>query len=85
MTVFTGPQDRRRSDSPRRGGPARGGRRATDVVRTSLLAWLLALMATWAVAQTPMHFGFDIKSLALARTLGVPVTYGSTWDGDWIQ
>jgi hypothetical protein len=86
MSIYPGPQDRRRADSPRRGGAAqRGGRRATDAVRTGVVAWMLALMATWAVAQAPMHFGFDIKSLALARTLGVPVTYGSTWAGSWIQ
>jgi hypothetical protein len=46
---------------------------------------MLSLMATWAVAQAPMQFGLDIKSLTRARNLGAQVTYGSTWAGPWIQ
>jgi hypothetical protein len=54
-------------------------------VRTGIVTWLLALMGSWAFAQAPMNFGFDIKSLMRARSLGVQVTYGSTWAGPWIQ
>jgi hypothetical protein len=50
-----------------------------------VVAWLLAVMASGAVAQSPMNFGFDIKSVMRARELGVPVTYGSTWAGPWVQ
>jgi hypothetical protein len=62
----------------------RGGRRATDVVRAAVAASLLALSSA-AFAQPAMQFGFDLKSVARARELGIPVGYGSTWAGAWIQ
>ncbi len=35
--------------------------------------------------QNPIQFGFDTKSVAQARELGIPVAFGSTWAGPWIQ
>lgn len=32
-----------------------------------------------------MQFGFDAKSVQRARSLGMPVTYASTWAGVWNQ
>jgi hypothetical protein len=32
-----------------------------------------------------MRLGFDNKSIQQARALGVPVSYGSTWAGSWVQ
>ncbi|MDO8681095.1 MAG: fibronectin type III domain-containing protein [Acidobacteriota bacterium] len=37
------------------------------------------------MAQAPVQFGFDAKSVNRARSLGMPVTYGSTWAGAWNQ
>jgi hypothetical protein len=73
--------DRRRSD--RRSG-WRGGRRASDLVRSGIVASLLSLSSA-ALAQSAMQFGFDTKSVAQARQLGMPVAYGSTWAGPWNQ
>jgi hypothetical protein len=72
--------DRRKGD--RRSG-FRGGRRASDLVRSGMVASLLAVSAT-AFAR-PIQFGFDTKSVATARELGMPVAYGSTWAGPWNQ
>ena len=82
--VSAKPLDRRSAGTTRRDGRG-GGRRATDVMRTSVAVGLVAILSSWAFAQTPMQFGFDIKSIGRARTLGVPVTYASTWAGPWIQ
>lgn len=73
----------RRRDTPDRRGTARGGRRATDVVRSGIFSTLFALISSSVLAQSPMQFGFDAKSVGRARNLGVPVTYGSTWAGAW--
>jgi hypothetical protein len=37
------------------------------------------------VAQAPVQFGFDTKSVSRARALGMPVTHASTWAGAWNQ
>jgi hypothetical protein len=62
----------------------RGGRRAADVIRTGVLAACLGFLASSAQAQG-MPFGFDAKALPRARSLGMPVTYASTWAGSWNQ
>ncbi len=36
-------------------------------------------------APAHIRFGFDNKSIHQARSLGVPVSYGSTWAGSWNQ
>jgi len=72
--------DRRRGN---RRSSFRGGRRASDFVRGSMVASMLALSAS-AFAK-PIQFGFDTKSVAHARQMGVPVSYGSTWAGPWNQ
>jgi hypothetical protein len=76
-----GAADRRRGD---RRSSWRGGRRATDFVRSSMVASFLTL-ASSAFAQSPLQIGFDAKSVAHARELGMPVAYGSTWAGPWNQ
>jgi len=38
-----------------------------------------------ATVERPIGFGFDVPSLAQARKLGLPVTYGSVWAGAWNQ
>jgi hypothetical protein len=76
-----GAVDRRRANRRSR---LRGGRRASDFVRSSMIASLLALSSS-AFAQRPIQFGFDTKSVASARQLGMPVAYGSTWAGPWNQ
>jgi hypothetical protein len=53
-------------------------------VRTGIVAALLSL-STSAFAQSAVQFGFDAKSVVRARELGMPVAYGSTWAGGWIQ
>jgi hypothetical protein len=35
--------------------------------------------------QAAIRLGFDNKSIQQARSLGVPVSYGSTWAGSWVQ
>jgi hypothetical protein len=74
--------DRRRGDSRR--SSQRGGRRAGDVVRTSVFAACCTLLSSSSFAQG-MQFGFDAKSVQRARSLGMPVTYASTWVGPWVQ
>ena len=74
----------------RRGGDrratVRGGRRATDVARLLALGALLCVFAPpSAGAQTSVKFGFDANSIARARSLGMPVGYGSLWAGAWNQ
>ena len=76
--------ERRRNATDRRHAP-RGGRRATDHIRAGVFASLCALLSSAAVAQQPVHFGFDAKSVQRARSLGMPVSYGSTWAGAWNQ
>jgi hypothetical protein len=49
-----------------------------------MVASLLALSSS-AFAQKPIQFGLDTKSVAIARQLGMPVAYGSTWAGPWNQ
>jgi len=51
---------------------------------SGLVAVLLSLPVP-AFAQPAVQFGFDAKSIARARELGIPVAYGSTWAGAWIQ
>jgi hypothetical protein len=63
----------------------RGGRRASDHIRAGVFTALCALVSSSAVAQEPVQFGFDAKSVQRARSLGMPVTYGSTWAGAWNQ
>ena len=82
--VFVRNAERRHVDTDRRGTP-RGGRRAFDVARTGSCAALFALFSTSALAQVPVHFGFDTKSVSRARSLGMPITYGSSWAGAWNQ
>jgi hypothetical protein len=82
--LYDGP-DRRRTDAPDRRDIPRGGRRASDVVRIGLLAAFCALLSSTARAQGPVQFGFDAKSVSRARSLGMPLTYGSTWAGAWNQ
>jgi hypothetical protein len=77
--------DRRRGPADRRLTP-RGGRRATDLVRTGVLAALCALwFSPMASAAEPVRFGFDANSIVRARSLGMPVAYGSLWAGAWNQ
>jgi hypothetical protein len=38
-----------------------------------------------AASPRPIGFGFDAAAIAKARELGMPVAYGSTWVGSWIQ
>jgi hypothetical protein len=76
--------ERRHSHTDRR-RTSRGGRRASDLVRTGIVAAACALASTSAIARVPMQFGFDAKSVDRARSLGMPVTYGSTWAGAWNQ
>ncbi|MDO8681097.1 MAG: hypothetical protein Q7R30_21470 [Acidobacteriota bacterium] len=76
--------ERRRGNADRRIG-SRGGRRASEVVRTGVFAGLFALVSSSAIAQGAMQFGFDAKSLQRAGSLGMPVTYASTWAGSWNQ
>ena len=76
--------DRRHGASDRRHAP-RGGRRASDRIRIGIFAALCALVSSAALAQEPVKFGFDAKSVQRARSLGMPVTYGSTWAGSWNQ
>jgi hypothetical protein len=54
-------------------------------VRPGVLAALCAFVPTVARAQAPMQFGFDAKSVDRARSRGIPVAYGSTWAGSWVQ
>lgn len=82
--VFVRNAERRHVDTDRRGTP-RGGRRAFDVARTGSCAALFALFSTSALAQVPVHFGFDTTSVSRARSLGMPITYGSSWAGAWNQ
>jgi hypothetical protein len=42
-------------------------------------------MSSAAMAQAPVQFGVDVKSVQRARDLGMPVTYGGTWAGAWNQ
>jgi hypothetical protein len=54
-------------------------------VRTGVLSALCALVSSSAIAQVPVRFGFDTASVRRARSLGMPVTYGSKWAGAWNQ
>jgi hypothetical protein len=73
--------DRRVSDRRSRW---RGGRRASDLLHSGIVASLLQLSSP-AFAQSSLQFGFDAKSVVRARELGVSVGYGSTWAGPWNQ
>lgn len=77
-------KQRRHGHTGRRRTP-RGGRRASDLVRIGVFAALSALVSSSAIAQVPVQFGFDAKSVHRARGLGMPVAYGSTWAGAWNQ
>ena len=79
------PTTERRYGATDRRQAARGGRRASDRIRIGALLALCALVSSAAVAQEPVKFGFDAKSVQRARNLGMPVTYGSTWAGAWNQ
>jgi hypothetical protein len=83
-SVSTRSTERRRVAADRRGTP-RGGRRASDLVRTGVLAALCVLVPASAMAQGRVQFGFDTKSVQRARGLEMPVAYGSTWAGAWNQ
>jgi hypothetical protein len=73
--------DRRRT--PRAGQP---GRRACDIVRAGICAAVCMLMCSSpAFAQRVVNFGFDANSAQRARSLGMPVSYGSLWVGSWNQ
>ena len=79
-------KQRRHGPTTDRRRTPRGGRRvADDLVRTGVFAVLCALVSSSAIAQVPVQFGFDTKSVQRARGLGMPVTYGSTWAGAWNQ
>lgn len=49
------------------------------------ISTLSVLLASPVLAQTPVLFGVDSKSVSRARTLGLPVHYGSAWAGAWNQ
>jgi hypothetical protein len=83
-SVFKRPAERRLGHTDRR-CTLRGGRRALDLVRTGVVAALCALVSSSAIAQVPVRFGFDAKSVQRARGLGMPVTYAGTWAGAWNQ
>jgi hypothetical protein len=53
--------------------------------RGGVVAVLFALMSPAVLAQAPVQFGVDAKSVARARGLGMPVTYAGTWAGAWNQ
>jgi hypothetical protein len=75
--------DRRFGGDDRRAHP-RGGRRLEDRVRLALFSLAFGLIGSAAFAQG-VQFGVDAKSLSRAQSLGVKVTFASTWAGSWIQ
>lgn len=84
--AYTGPERRSQADRRDSVRPERAGRRASDRLRMGVCATVCTLMcSSLAYAQGTVKFGFDANSAKRARSLGMPVSYGSLWVGSWNQ